>query len=162
MPPPLAPVVRPAVGEDLGALQELARRTIRARYRSFLGDESVDRFISSGASDDHIASHFRQGHVHCMEAGGDTVGLMILDGPTIDLMLIDVDRQRQGLGRVLLSQAEEMLFAEYENIRLESFADNHVANAFYEACGWSTAGPLEAEGPAKIEFVQRRGAAPAD
>lgn len=62
MPPsPRAPVVRPATGRDLGALQELARRTIDARYRSFLGDDGVNWFISSGASDDHIESHFRQG-----------------------------------------------------------------------------------------------------
>jgi len=158
-PPPRAPVVRPATGRDLGALQELARRTIDARYRSFLGDDGVGWFISSGASDDHIESHFRQGHVHCLEVGGDIAGLMILDGPTVDLMMIDVDRQRQGLGRALLSQAEEMLFAQYEEIRLESFVDNRTANAFYEACGWSVVGPLESEGPGKIEFVRRRGAA---
>ncbi|MGH3389700.1 MAG: GNAT family N-acetyltransferase [Actinomadura sp.] len=138
------------------ALQDLARRTIDASYRSFLGDEGVDRFIDSGTSDDHIETHFRQGHVHCMEVGGEAVGLIILDGPTIDLMMVDVRLHRQGLGKVLLSRAEEMLFARYAELRLESFADNAAANAFYAACGWREAGQLDAAAPAKIEFVKHR------
>ena len=158
MSPPI-PVIRSAAGNDLAALQELARRTIDACYRSFLGDEAVDWFISSRASDDHIESHFRQGHVHCMEADGDVIGLVILDGATIDLMMMDVRCQGQGFGRTLLAHAEEMLFAQYEELRLESFADNRAANAFYEACGWSVVGPLESDGPTKIELVRHRGAA---
>ncbi|WP_222106334.1 GNAT family N-acetyltransferase [Catellatospora sichuanensis] len=152
------PVVRPAPLEDLVALQELARRTIDASYRPFLGDEAVDWFIHSGASDDHIESCLRQGHVYCMEADRQIVGLMILDGLTIDLMMIDVRRHRQGLGKVLLSQAEEMLFAQYRDIRLETFVGNEAAIAFYEACGWLAAGQLDsvADLPAKIEFVKHR------
>ncbi|WP_432043114.1 N-acetyltransferase family protein [Streptomyces cadmiisoli] len=158
MPQPLpAPVLRPALEEDLAVLEELARRTIDARYRSFLGDEGVDWFINSGASDDHIESHFRKGHLHCMEVSGDLVGLLITDESTIDLLMIDVDRQRQGLGRLLLSQAEQLLFAEYQAIRLETFATNATAVAFYEACGWSQSGQLESDGPVRIEFRRRRG-----
>ncbi|OEU92191.1 hypothetical protein DB35_09215 [Streptomyces abyssalis] len=148
--------MRPASATDLPALQELARRTIDSRYRPFLGDESVEGFIGSGASDDHIESHFRQGHVHCMTAAGRIVGLAILEGPTIDLIMIDVDRQREGLGRVLLTEAEKMLFAEYDEIRLESFTSNHAAIAFYEACGWSVKGPLESAGPERVELVRHR------
>jgi len=69
-------VVRPAVVEDLPALQQLARRTIDASYRSFLGDEGVDQFIGSGVSDDHIATQFHEGRVHCMQVGSEVVGLM--------------------------------------------------------------------------------------
>ena len=150
------PVVRPALLEDLVALQELARRTIDASYRSFLGNKGVDWFINSGASDDHIEGHFRQGHVYCMEADGEIVGLMILDGPTVDLMMIDVRRHRQGLGKVLLSRAEEVLFAQYRAIRLETFASNKTATAFYEACGWLAAGQMDSgsEMPARMEFVK--------
>jgi hypothetical protein len=86
--------VRPALAEDLVALQELACRTIDASYRSFLGDEGVDWFINSGASDDHVETQFRHGHVHCMDVDGRLVGLTILDGPTIDLMMIDASLHR--------------------------------------------------------------------
>jgi ribosomal protein S18 acetylase RimI-like enzyme len=152
------PVVRPALLGDLVVLQELAHRTIDASYRSFLGNAGVDWFINSGASDDHIQSHFRQGHVYCMEADGEIVGLMILDGPTVDLMMIDVRRHRQGLGKVLLSRAEEALLTQYRDIRLETFVGNKAAIAFYEACGWLAAGQMDSgsEMPAKIEFVKHR------
>jgi len=157
--PSSRPVIRPALTEDLGVLQELARRTIDASYRSFLGDDAVDGFIGSGASDDHIATHLRQGHVRRMDVAGEVAGLMILDGATIDLMMIDVPRHRQGLGRALLSRAEDMLFAQYEGIRLETFAGNRAAIAFYAACGWSEQEALDSEGPARIEFVKHRSAA---
>ncbi|WP_244502364.1 GNAT family N-acetyltransferase [Streptomyces oceani] len=137
-------------------LQELARRTIDARYRSFLGDEGVDSFINSGASDEHIESHFRKGHLHCLEVGGDLVGLLITQESTVDLLMIDVDRQRQGLGSLLLSLAERLLFAEYQEIRLETFAGNVTAVAFYEACGWSVSGRPESDGPDRIEFRRHR------
>ncbi|MFD0505672.1 GNAT family N-acetyltransferase [Streptomyces chiangmaiensis] len=91
-----------------------------------------------------------------MEAGGVLVGLLITEGSTIDLLMIDVDRQRQGLGRLLLSQAEQLLFAEYQEIRLETFASNVTAVAFYEACGWSVSGKLETDGPDRIEFRRHR------
>ncbi|MFI1226553.1 MULTISPECIES: GNAT family N-acetyltransferase [unclassified Streptomyces] len=110
----------------------------------------------SGASDDHVASHFRAGRLHCLEVGGDLAGLLITEGSTIDLLMVDVDRQRQGLGRVLLSQAERLLFAEYREIRLETFTGNVTAVAFYEACGWTASGPLESDGPDRIEFRRRR------
>jgi len=152
------PVVRLALGADLAALQALARRTIDASYRAFLGDEAVDRFITSGASDEHVETQLHRGHLHCMEAGGELVGLLILDGPTIDLMMIDVRRHRRGMGTVLLGHAEELLFARYEWARLESFADNEPANAFYAACGWRESRRLDSAAPAKIEFSKHRAA----
>ncbi|BFP54265.1 GNAT family N-acetyltransferase [Streptomyces griseus] len=109
--------VRPATPEDLGDLQALARRTIDACYRGFLG------------------------------------------GPTVDLMMIDPDEHRRGLGRVLLRHAEETLLARYPVIRLETFPDNVRARAFSEVCGWASAGLLEDEGPAKLVYT-RSGVAP--
>ncbi|MFI7349383.1 GNAT family N-acetyltransferase [Streptomyces sp. NPDC049936] len=94
------PVLRPALGEDVVVLQELAR----------------------------------------LVAGGDLVGLLIAEGSTVDLLMIDADRRRQGLGRLLPAQAERLLFAEYREIRLEPFAGDVTAVAFYEACGWSVSG----------------------
>ncbi|MFD4403023.1 GNAT family N-acetyltransferase [Nocardia sp. NPDC058499] len=158
--PPAHLVVRPALRADITALQEIARRTIDASYRSFLGDEGVDRFIDSGASDEHVESHVRQGHVYCLDVHGDPAGLMILDGPTVDLMMIDIRNHRRGLGKLLLSRAEEILFARYSEIRLETFAGNAAAIAFYRACGWSAVDRPDSDTESavtKIEFVKSGG-----
>ncbi|MFF3685952.1 hypothetical protein [Streptomyces sp. NPDC002187] len=59
----------------------LARDTIDACYRGFLGDEAVDWFIGSGASDAHVRSHLERGGVHCLIQDGRIIGFSILDGP---------------------------------------------------------------------------------
>ncbi|MFC9683764.1 GNAT family N-acetyltransferase [Streptomyces sp. NPDC056948] len=148
------PAIRPATGADLDDLQVLARRTIDACYRAFLGDEAVDWFIGSGASDAHVESHLGTGGVQCLSQEGRIIGFSILDGSTIDLMMIDPDHHRRGLGRLLLRHAEEALLARYPTIRLESFADNAAANSFYEACGWRHGDRLEGDGLAKVEYVK--------
>ncbi|WP_308295121.1 GNAT family N-acetyltransferase [Streptomyces sp. Tu10] len=148
------PTIRPATGEDLGELQALARRTIDTCYRGFLGDGAVDWFIGSGASDEHVRSHLERGGVHCLSQDGRIVGLSILDGRTVDLMMVDPDHHRRGWGRLLLRHAEETLLARYSTIRLETFPDNAGAKSFYEACGWVLAERLEGEGPAKLVYTK--------
>ncbi|MFB7368945.1 GNAT family N-acetyltransferase [Streptomyces sp. NPDC056222] len=148
------PTIRPATGGDLDALQTLARRTIDTCYRRFLGDEAVDWFIHSGASDAHVKSHLERGGVNCLCQDDQIVSISILDGPTIDLMMVDPDHHRRGLGRFLLRQSEETLFAQYPSIRLETFADNAPANSFYQACGWVHGDRMEDEGPAKVEYTK--------
>ena len=148
------PAIRPATGEDLADLQALARRTIDTCYRGFLGDEAVDWFIGSGASDAHVKSHLERGGVHCLGQDGRILGLSILDGRTVDLMMVDPDHHRRGLGRLLLRHAEEALLAQYPTIRLETFPDNARAKSFYEACGWGLGDRLEGEGPTKLEYTK--------
>ncbi|MEZ9395431.1 hypothetical protein AB4393_01045 [Vibrio splendidus] len=46
--------IRKAKASDLASIQELARDTINACYRSFLGDEGVDWFINSSESDKEV------------------------------------------------------------------------------------------------------------
>ncbi|MFI6939624.1 GNAT family N-acetyltransferase [Streptomyces sp. NPDC050418] len=155
---PTSPTIRPARPTDLTALQALARRTIDTCYRSFLGDEAVDWFIGSGASDEHVRAALEKGGVHCLvEAeSGEIVGFSIVDGATVDLMMVDPAHQRRGLGRQLLSHAQGLLLAEYRTIRLETFTTNTRAVAFYEACGWEQGELLAEEGPAKVEYVKHR------
>lgn len=148
------PTIRPATWEDLGDLQALALRTIDTCYRGFLGDEAVNWFIDSGASDAHVKSYVEQGGVHCLSQDGRIIGLSILDGPTVDLMMVDPGHHRRGLGRLLLRHAEETLLAQYSTIRLETFPDNARATAFYEACGWVLGNRLESEGQTKLEYTK--------
>ncbi|MGH3661999.1 MAG: GNAT family N-acetyltransferase, partial [Micromonosporaceae bacterium] len=105
------------------------------------------------ASDAHVKNHLERGGVHCLiSQESRIIGFSILDGPTVDLMMVDPEHHRRGLGRLLLRHAETALLGQYSTIRLESFADNSAANSFYEACGWLPGGRLTGEGPAKIEY----------
>ncbi|THV28096.1 GNAT family N-acetyltransferase [Glycomyces paridis] len=57
------------------------------------------------------------------------------------------------MGRFLLDDAEALLFAAHPAIRLETFAANTAARAFYEARGWRPGAPLEGE-PARLAYVK--------
>ncbi|MFH8236837.1 GNAT family N-acetyltransferase [Streptomyces sp. NPDC018321] len=94
--------------------------------------------------------------MYCLSQGGRIVGLSVLDGPTVDLMMVDADHHRRGSGRLLLRHAEETLLAQYTTIRLETFPGNARAMSFYEACGWVLGDRLEGEGPVKLVFTKSR------
>jgi len=113
----------------------LSKRTIRACYKSFLGDKPVEGYIGSGAVEKYYQDNLSRCFV--IEDEGGTGGVGAYKGATVDLMLIDADRHRQGLGRRLLDHLESLLFADSDELTLESFAQNDQANAFYRVRGWT-------------------------
>lgn len=129
-------MIRPAKETDLPEMQALARKTINRRYRSFLGDENVDGFINSGSTDNEITRNLK--HCEVLLKDDCIVGFIIYFDNIIHLMMVDADLQRQGLGSVLLSHAEEQLFKRGNSIiRLETFEDNRQAVNFYKKYGWT-------------------------
>jgi ribosomal protein S18 acetylase RimI-like enzyme len=130
-------LIRAAVASDLPALIALSRRTIDASYRSFLGDETVAAFLDSGAADRYVADNMER--CTLLTCDGEIAGFSVCQGNTIDLMMIDYARHRQGLGTELLCHVEETLFQRHEKLRLESFEANEKANAFYRKNGWREA-----------------------
>ncbi len=58
----------------------------------------------------------------------------------LDLLLVDVCEQGRGIGTLLLRHAEKILGRSYAELRLESFAANAPANAFYSRRGWIEGG----------------------
>jgi GNAT superfamily N-acetyltransferase len=126
--------IRTASVSDIGALILLARRTISASYRAFLGDEAVDAFLGSGAADRYVEENI--GHCWVLVREGEIVGYAVCRDNRIDLMMIDHTLHRQGLGTELLGHVEQVLLQRHAELHLESFADNQSANAFYRKHGW--------------------------
>jgi ribosomal protein S18 acetylase RimI-like enzyme len=127
-------LIRKALTADMSVLIDLSRRTINASYRPFLGDETVDGFLDSGAADRYVQDNID----HCSIAvrDGQVVGYAVCRDNLIDLMMIDPGCHRQGLGSELLRRIEETLAHSYEELRLESFEANQPASAFYHKNGW--------------------------
>jgi len=126
--------IRPAGKKDRDALIALAIRTARTNYTPFLGRDAIETWIAGGGVTDHVDTHL--GACRVAERDGDIVGFCVTKGPLIDLLMVAPAHQRRGIGRALLADAEARLFAEHVAIRLESFADNSAANAFYMSQGW--------------------------
>lgn len=129
--------IRQASPADIEALIALSRRMIRASYGPLLGREVVEAFIGSGAVDQYVTGHIEDGTV--IVADDALVGYAVCKSPMIDLMMIDQPHHRRGFGTRLLRHCEGLLFAHYDTLTLESFADNHQANHFSTNNGWAPA-----------------------
>jgi ribosomal protein S18 acetylase RimI-like enzyme len=145
-------LVRKALASDIEVLTELSRRTISSSYRPILGDEAVDAFLGSGAADRYVADHVAESWV--IQQDGQVLGYAACRDNLIDLMMIDHEVHRRGLGAALLAHVEKEMFQEHTELRLESFAANEPANAFYRKQGWLDVSRRfdEASGVAKIVF----------
>ena len=148
--------IRPAGENDRDVLVALAISTARTNYTPFLGRDAIETWIAGGGVTDHVDTHL--GACRVAERDGDIVGFCVTKGPLIDLLMVAPAHQRRGIGRVLLADAEARLFAEHAAIRLESFADNPAANAFYMSQGWQPDELVTAQdtGIRTIGFVKRR------
>lgn len=127
--------IRPALEGDIGILTELSHRTVLSKYPSVIGAEMVQGYVESGA----VPAYYKDRLAHLQVAliEGRIVGCYGLKENTVDLMMVDLDFHRSGIGRALLSHAESRLFAEYENLSLDSFRQNEQAVAFYKKHGWT-------------------------
>ncbi|MDD4890106.1 MAG: GNAT family N-acetyltransferase [Phycisphaerae bacterium] len=125
---------RKAAATDIDALAALTRATLNATHRSFLGDETVDDFFSSGACDKYLADEIARCTVMVLD--GQIVGYTVWKGNLIDVLMVDCQFHRQGLGSRLLSHSEGSLFAAYSELVLESFEANAPADIFYRKHGW--------------------------
>jgi len=128
-------IFRKATEKDLSEIQPLARATIDACYRSFLGDEAVDGFLNSGESDKQVANNLSDCTVS--EINNEIVGYCVYDADFIHILMISPVVQRTGLGSKLLDHIEtKMKESGYKSFRLETFKNNEQAVNFYRKNGW--------------------------
>ncbi|MCY9862339.1 GNAT family N-acetyltransferase [Vibrio coralliirubri] len=128
--------IRKAQASDLASIQELARDTINACYRSFLGDEGVDWFINSGESDKEVEKQLSNCVV--LESNNQIQGYCAFENDFVHILMVSPNIQRSGFGATLLKHVEnEMSTLGHEHYRLETFKGNDQAIQFYLKNGWS-------------------------
>lgn len=153
--------LRPARLDDVDAMTAICHRTVLAKYPSVIGREKVEGYVASGA----VAAYNRDRNAHCTvaERAGDIIGVYGLRDNSVDLMMVALEHQRSGVGSILLADAELKLFAEHQNLFLNSFRDNAQANRFYAKHGWKLEKEyLDAEHDIPmVRLVKSRTAAPA-
>ncbi len=136
--------IRQARLDDLVEIQRIARRTIDRCYRPFLGDEGVDWYLNSGQLDSELSTHLNNCDVLLVDDA--IVGFAICLENLIHLMMIDVERHREGLGSQLLAHCERELAKRGHCIgQLETFKGNGQAIAFYLKNKWRITGEQKDE-----------------
>lgn len=68
---------------------------------------------------------------------GLIAGLCVYDSDRIDLIMVDHDLHRNGLGTKLLAHCESKLFQKTDKLRLDTFRGNEKAIEFYKKNGWT-------------------------
>ncbi|MGI9570949.1 MAG: GNAT family N-acetyltransferase [Desulfobulbia bacterium] len=128
--------IRKANQEDLRVIQEIARDTIDLSYRSFLGNDLVDWFLSSGESDKEL--EYRLANCDVLILDTSIAAFTIYFDDLIHLMMVDVYLHRNGLGSKLLAHSETQLFNHGNTvIRVETFEGNQQAINFFKKNNWS-------------------------
>lgn len=148
--------LRPATLDDADPLEALSAKTIRVKYPAILGTDAVEGYIASGA----IGTYYRQ-HVATLtvaELAGIRIGVCAIQPARIDLMMVDLDHHRSGVGGLLLADGERKLFAAADRIGLDCFRQNDQARRFYAKHGWLDDRLFEDEdhGIAMIHLVKPR------
>jgi len=147
---------RQATDNDVQDLKNIARRVINTNYAPFLGGEAVTAFIESGMSDKEIDDGLND--CTLMIRDKRTIGFAVTKEDLLHLMMIDVPFQNAGYGTALLAHIEEMLFAKYHCIRLQTFKDNVPTVHFYLKEEWM---PIREEempelGKTMLRFEKKR------
>jgi len=120
--------------DDLKDLILISKRVTLTNSVKFLGG-LAQRFIDSGGIVNEAMAN--ADYTYKATLDNKSVGEIAFIGNRINILMVDPDYQRQGVGTALLEFAKSEIFKEYEEIYLDCFARNTKANAFYSAKGFT-------------------------
>ena len=124
--------LRKAIAEDLQLVKNITHTTILAIYPGYYPAGAVT-FCLKYHSDEHIAEDIEAGRVYLLEDGGLTVATITLKENEICRLFVLPEHEHKGYGKYLLNFAEETLFKDYEEVRLDA---SYPAKAMYYRHGY--------------------------
>lgn len=132
--------IRKATEEDMEALSVLSQDVMRNNYSAFLGESTVEDYISSGVADKEIEENVLTISVLTAseqeDQGDDILAYAIQKEDLIHMLMVRVGCQHQGIGSYLLQHVMDKMLKEYNTLRIETFANNIPAIGCYEKMGW--------------------------
>ena len=132
--------VRSATETDQAAIINICKSSITTTYGVFMHAERMRPWVDGQEVEHYVARMWPRMTV-AVAVNTDTdeqlVGVVALDGHVIDLLWIQADRRGQGIGSVLMNEAELMLAVDHPVAELECFEPNHSSLAFYAARGYT-------------------------
>ncbi len=133
------PTLRPAIPADAETIAAYHHRCWQIGYRGLIPDEALDQM--------KLADRVERWHSWCADPETFRTVVAVLDkkpvahttvvGNLITNVYVDPDFWRQGLGRIMLAEAERMIAdAGHTEAVLTTVVGNEPALALYETNGW--------------------------
>ena len=126
--------IRKAQHSDLWKIKKLAKEARDNDYRNIMGQNSHNLFLKSQTSEISLEECIKESFVLTQQ--DKIVGFSVIKGNLIDLMVIDANYHRKGLGTELLKHCEKILFKNFDEIIIECPPENAMANLFCQKNGW--------------------------
>ena len=127
--------LRAAQASDVAALKRVLRDTFEGTWLPHITPASARRYAEQDIGNRYVDRNW-QGFV-VAEVDGEVAGLLHRRGDFIEALHVRASHQGQGIGRRLLSHAEQVMAAEgFAQARLETDTFNLPAQTLYKAVGY--------------------------
>ena len=127
--------IRAAEASDIPALKQVLQETFEGTWLPHISAASAQRYVETDIGGRYVDEHWRAFAV--AEIDGAVAGLIHWRGDFIEAVHVGANRQGQGVGRALLSHAEQQIAAAgFDAARLETDTFNLPAQRVYRATGY--------------------------
>ncbi|AZO40797.1 MULTISPECIES: N-acetyltransferase [unclassified Mesorhizobium] len=128
-------IVRPAQASDIPALKRVLQETFEGTWLPNVTEAAAQRYIETDIGGRYVDRSWPEFAV--AEIDGAVAGLIHWRADFIEALHVMASRQGQGVGRKLLSYAEQAIGATGSTqVRLETDTFNLPAQALYKAVGY--------------------------
>lgn len=115
-------------------LLELSKKVTNQNSRIYLPNEMVDRFLESPFFISEITDNID--NMTIIKDNTRIIGLCVFKESKIVTLMIDPDYQNKGIATYFLTEVTNTFFQTTDEITLECFQTNIVANKFYQKNGF--------------------------
>ncbi len=145
--------IRKAIEEDKSAVLALGCKTVDTYERTHLGNAIADEYLSSGACERDLASIFENASV--VLDNDKIIGFIFTNDNEIQGLSVDSAYWGKGIAQKLIAYARNIIFKDYDEIRLECFTSSPRANRFYQKMGFINCGEVEGDGGSRIVYKRK-------
>lgn len=127
-------IIRPAVEEDVPALQTLLRSSWLTNWAPHLPFAAVQRFAAEDPAGHYATDKWREFII--ADEAGTLLGMFHVEGEHLHAIHLDYKNKRRRIGSALMDEVERKVAQNHRRAVLEVRAFNTGGIAFYQQRGW--------------------------